>query len=111
MTNEQLELFGQASTGPGTGMVEPPPPEFVERIRSELLATLALAREATYLPWANLTKATLAELRFKSIADWLPQPEADSLRDAFEAELVRIYDNEDARYDRENAETPVEQAG
>lgn len=105
MRTQQLDLFGEPpepSSNPMHGMTEPPPAAFVERIRAELLATLALAREATYLPWANLTSSTLAELRFKSIADWLPKAEADALRDAFEAELVRIYENEDARYDQMN---------
>ena len=110
---QQLDLFGgsdRASAESGRGMIEPPDAEFVERIRQELLATLALVREATYLPWANLTSSTLAEMRFKSIAGWLPQPEADSLRDLFEAELVRIYANEDARYDAIHGSPPAEQA-
>jgi hypothetical protein len=72
------------------------PADFVERIRRELRDTLATARRAERLPWADLTRATLAELRFNSIARWLPAEEAAELRAAFEAELVRLYEAEDA---------------
>ena len=99
----QLDLFGSAAGSRGAS-AEFPDAEFVARIRRELLGTLALAREATYLPWETLTQATLAELRFKSIAGWLPEAEAESLRDAFEAGLVRIYENEDARLDQAAAD-------
>ena len=54
-------------------------------------------RRAATLPWPDLTKATLAELRFNSIAGWLPDEEAAALRAAFEAEMVRLYAAEDER--------------
>ncbi|MGH6902559.1 MAG: hypothetical protein ACREIR_07460 [Geminicoccaceae bacterium] len=73
------------------------PAEFVARIRAELEATLSTVRQAESLPWPDLTRATLAELRFHSIAGWLPQAEAVSLRDAFEAEMKRLYQLEDER--------------
>lgn len=68
------------------------PPEFVDRIRRELTATLALVTGAAELPWHDLTAATLAELRFKSVADWLPAEEADDLRERFGREMLRLWD-------------------
>ena len=35
------------------------------------------------MPWSDLMAATLAELRFNSIAVWLSPEEADSLRNEF----------------------------
>jgi hypothetical protein len=72
-------------------LLEPPPADFVARIRDELTGTLARAREAAVLPWKDLTAATLAELRFDSIAGWLPQDEAVALRAEFHRELDRLY--------------------
>jgi hypothetical protein len=43
------------------------------------------------LPWKDLTQATLAELRFDSIAGWLPEDEAAALRAEFHRELDRLY--------------------
>jgi hypothetical protein len=43
------------------------------------------------LPWKDLTAATLAELRFNSIAGWLPEREASALRLSFEDEMNRLY--------------------
>jgi hypothetical protein len=43
------------------------------------------------LPWRDLTAATLAELRFNSIAGWLPDDEATALRAAFQCEMNRLY--------------------
>ena len=48
-------------------------------------------REAAVLPWKDLTTATLAELRFNSIAGWLPEGEASALRAAFQCEINRLY--------------------
>ena len=50
-------------------------------------------REAAALPWKDLTTATLAELRFNSIAGWLPEDEASALRAAFQCEINRLYIN------------------
>lgn len=73
------------------GLFEPPPADFVARIRDELTATLARVRQAAKLPWKDLTAATLAELRFNSIAGWLPEPEASALRLSFQREMRRLY--------------------
>jgi hypothetical protein len=48
-------------------------------------------RVAATLPWKDLTAATLAELRFASIAGWLPEDEASALRTAFQSEMNRLY--------------------
>lgn len=72
-------------------LLEPPPADFVARIRGELTATLARVREAEALPWKDLTTATLAELRFDSIAGWLPDDEAARLQAEFHRELDRLY--------------------
>jgi len=71
---------------------EPMPADFVERIRDELTSTLAMARAAAQLPWKDLTRATLAELRFNSVARWLPPDEATALREHFQQEMTRLYD-------------------
>jgi len=95
MASGQLDLFGKDTAA--APQLPPMPEDFVQRIRSELLATLALAKAADGLPWPDLTKALLAELRFKSAARYLPPLECTALCDAFEAELVRIYDILDRR--------------
>ena len=46
---------------------------------------------AASLPWKDLILVTLAELRFDSIAGWLPQDEAAALRAEFHRELDRLY--------------------
>lgn len=84
----QGDLFDLAQAGP----VEPPPPEFVARIRAELLETLARVRAAATPPWRDLTQTTLGEMRFHSLArSWLPPEEAEALRADFAAEMLRLY--------------------
>jgi hypothetical protein len=73
-----------------TGTQEPPPEDFVQRIRDELNATLVRAQEAATLPWRDLTQAYLAEMRFHSVAGWLPPEEAGRLRTAFAHEMERL---------------------
>jgi hypothetical protein len=68
-----------------------PSADFVARIRDELTGTLARVRDAAGLPWKDLTTATLAELRFDSIAGWLPEGEAAALRAEFHHEIDRLY--------------------
>jgi hypothetical protein len=86
-SSRQPDLFAAAQTL----LQEPPPPDFIARIRGELADTLARVREAVALPWKDLTAATLAELRFNSIAGWLPDDEASALRAAFQCEINRLY--------------------
>jgi hypothetical protein len=70
---------------------EPPPADFTQRIRDELNRTLAKARDAAVMPWRDLTAATLAELRFNSITNWLPPAEGTVLRESFAREMVRLW--------------------
>jgi hypothetical protein len=79
----QPDLFGDQETAPdecAPVALGEQPAEFVTRIRDELEATLGAVRQAERLPWADLTRATLAELRFHSIARWLPEKEGAALR-------------------------------
>jgi hypothetical protein len=86
--SRQPDLFAE----PNASRARPPmPADFVERIRKELTATLALARAAAQLPWKDPTAATLAELRFNSIAGWLPDAEAERLRASFAVEMQRLW--------------------
>jgi len=87
-SGDQPDLF--ASLG-GVPPAEAPPSDFIARIRDELTDTLARVREAVALPWKDLTAATLAELRFNSIAGWLPDGEARELRVSFQREMTRLY--------------------
>jgi hypothetical protein len=73
------------------GTQEAPPEDFIARIRDELTLTLARVCDAATLPWRDLTAATLAELRFNSIAGWLPVDEAAALRANFQREIDRLY--------------------
>jgi hypothetical protein len=87
-SGDQPDLFANAGDiRPG----EAPPLEFIARIRDELTGTLAWVRGAAALPWKDLTAATLAELRFNSIAGWVPDDEASALRLSFQREMNRLY--------------------
>ncbi len=74
---------------------EHPGDEFIQGIRDELCETLALARGSGSLPWADLTKTYMVEMRFNSISRWLPRREAVALRKAFAAEMDRLYEAAD----------------
>jgi hypothetical protein len=103
MPRTQLDLFADQQTARedrAPVALEQPPAEFVARIRAELEAMLCTVRQAETFPWPNLTRATLAELRFHSIAGWLPEREAARLREAFETEMERLYRVEDDRRSR-----------
>src|ERR1700757_5190942 len=94
-SSRQLDLFGPAESSRGMGyavlLQEPPPADFIERIRRELTDTLAIVRDSAALPWGDLTTATLAELRFDSITNWLPEAEAIELRECFTREMARLW--------------------
>ena len=98
MASSQTDLFAEIAPAPDpAAVVFEATPDFVARIRAELNETLQLVRAAELLPWPDLTRTTLAELRFNSIARWLPDAEAADLRRAFAAEMPRLYDAEDRR--------------
>lgn len=95
-SSRQPDLFGPVRSPRDSGyaalLQEPPPADFIERIRNELTDTLATARAAPRMPWKDWTAATLTELRFKSIAGWLPEAEANALREEFAREMARFWD-------------------
>ena len=98
MASSQPDLFAElAPAADPQAVAFEVTPDFVARIRAELNATLALVRAAELLPWPDLTRTTLAELRFNSIARWLPDGEAAALRQACDAEMARLYEAEDRR--------------
>lgn len=70
---------------------EHPGEEFIQGVRNELCATLALARSAATFPWRDLTQTYMVEMRFNSVSNWLPREEAVSLRRQFAAEMDRLY--------------------
>jgi hypothetical protein len=95
MSAAQLELFVAADRGAGAfghDADDEPSSDFIATIRAELESTLSRVRQAPALPWPDLTRATLAELRFKSISAWLPDDEASALKSAFAAEMRRLYE-------------------
>lgn len=88
MPAAQLDLFPEPR--------EPSParaadPLLLGSVRRELSAMLEAYRAAARLPEGDLTKATVAELRFHSLARALPEAEAAALTTAFDAELDRLY--------------------
>src|SRR5216683_4601683 len=95
-SRRQPDLFEPARPSRESGnaalMREPPPADFIERIRNELVGTLVMTREAAALPWKDPTAATLAELRFNSITNWLPAAEGEALRESFNREMARLWD-------------------
>ncbi len=93
---EQPGLFDPPPDSPNSSLVdqldEHPGEEFIQGIRDDLQATLALARGAASFPWANLTKTYMVEMQFNSMSRWLPRKEAIELRKAFAAEMDRLYE-------------------
>lgn len=86
----QLNLFGES------GARREPPPEvdaaFMESIRRQLDALHDKAAKADRLPWRDFTASALAEMQFDGLLYWLPREEAEARREAFAAELDRLYE-------------------
>ncbi len=82
----QADLFG-AARGPAA----PPPPEIPEpdAIRARLRALLETVCAAREMPWEP-PRARAQEHLFHNMANWLPETERDSLRQAFATELDRL---------------------
>ena len=93
---DQPGLFDSPSNSPTGSLVdqldEHPGEEFIQGIRDELHATLALARAAAMFPWPDLTRTYMVEMRFNSMSNWLPRQEAVGLRRDFAAEMDRLYE-------------------
>lgn len=66
------------------------PDAFIQDIRAELNATLALTRDAATLPWPDAEGALRAEMRVRSMSRWLPTAEAAALVEAFDREMDRL---------------------
>jgi hypothetical protein len=60
-----------------------------DEVRADLHKILAEARAATALPW-DADTASLYEVIFPQMSNWLPQEEAAQLCLEFEAELARL---------------------
>jgi hypothetical protein len=76
---------------PGLFDTEPPPsyaPD-PEDIRKRLHDLLTTARNARQMPWDPQRERVNATL-FHQMANWLPEQERDSLREAFAQELARL---------------------
>lgn len=100
MPEPQFDLFGDQPTRAGKAASVGtfiPDAAFVEKIRRELVGTLAMVRAADALPWPDLTQMTLAEMRFRSISRYLSDDEAGRLCAAFDAAMERIYDIENRK--------------
>jgi hypothetical protein len=95
----QPGLFDSPPDSPTGSLVdqldEHPGEEFIQGIRDELLATLALARGAATFPWRDLTETYMVEMRVNSMSNWLPRQEAVTLRRQFAAEMDRLYEAAD----------------
>jgi hypothetical protein len=95
----QPGLFDSPPNSPTGSLVdqldEHPGEEFIQGIRDELCATLALARGAATFPWRDLTETYMVEMRFNSMSNWLPRQEAVALRRQFAAEMDRLYEAAD----------------
>lgn len=96
---DQPDLFApapKARTGSWVDdLEEHPGEEFIQRIRDELNGLFDLARASSTFPWRDLTQTYLVELRVNSMSHWLPRPEAVALRQAFAAEMDRLYEAAD----------------
>jgi hypothetical protein len=89
VAERQLELFGQEAQAARAEPVRDP--AFLERVRHDLELLLEEYRCAERLPGGDVTRATVAELRFHGLAALLPEAEARPLVEAFDAELDRLY--------------------
>ena len=96
---DQPELFASPPDSPTWSLVdeleEHPGEDFIQGIRDELHATLALAQRSATFPWRDLTQTYMVEMRFNSMSKWLQRQEAAPLRRQFAAEMDRLYEAAD----------------
>lgn len=88
MAARQLDLFGEPAEPRREAERDP---LFLEAVWRELGLLLEEHRRAERLPGGDVTRATVAELRFHGLAAPLPEAEARPLIAAFDAELDRLY--------------------
>lgn len=87
-SGHQGSLFGEAENmipHPEQPSAEPDP----QRVRSKLYALLQTARAADRMPWTP-RKASMWQIVFPQMANWLPDDEADQLRFEFAHEIERL---------------------
>jgi hypothetical protein len=96
--DRQTDLFSRPADAPVDSLAdtldEHPGEDFIQRIRDDLNAKLALVRVAERFPWPNLTRVYSEEMRINSMSRWLPYAEAVVLRRAFACEMDRLYEIE-----------------
>ena len=93
------DLFGNPSSpaqqslfGEGDDRLQAPARRYTPdpaKIRAELLALLETARTATSMPWSE-RDAGYWQTVFPTMANWLPDDEAERLRFEFRAEMDRL---------------------
>lgn len=85
--SNQFSLFGQ-----GDDRLQVPAPKPVDhesRAREKLTRILALARSADHMPWDE-RNARMWQTVFPQMANWLPDEEADRMRQEFAREIDRL---------------------
>ena len=86
--NGQHSLFGDSDgriPHPETSSHLPDP----ARVREKLLTLLETARSADRMPW-DQRKASMWQIVFPQMANWLPVDERDQLRFKFAQEIERL---------------------
>lgn len=86
-TPSQPDLFAAPATP------APVPDGVMGLVRLELQRMLDAAERPGAAPWADITAATVAELRFNAMCAGLPADEAAGLRAAHDAALDRYYES------------------
>ena len=82
------DLFGNTTLGAQHSLFGDDLPD-PERGRRRLHGLLETARNATSMPW-DARKASMWQIVFPQMANWLPDDEADQLRFEFAQELERL---------------------
>lgn len=90
MRNDDVQPDLFAASRPAGGGDAPRCEVEAAPIRREVEAVLATARAAARLPW-DPTTATVLEIRVAGQCRLLPEAEGEALREAFFAELDRLY--------------------
>jgi hypothetical protein len=85
--DRQTDLFTRPADAPVDSLADTldahPGEAFIQRIRDDLDAKLALVHAAERFPWSNPTRVYSEEMRVNSMSRWLPRAEAVALRRAF----------------------------
>ena len=86
--NGQHSLFGDSETRISHPQAPSHQPDPV-RVREKLLTLLETARQADRMPW-DQRKASMWQIVFPQMANWLPDDERDQLRFEFAQEIERL---------------------